>query len=386
MSRLRTLFVFGTRPEAIKLAPLVREFRRRRDVFRTRICVTAQHREMLDAVLRVFAIKPDHDLDIMRPGQTLFDVTGRALTRLEPVLETERPDVLLVQGDTTTAMVAALAAFYQRIPVAHVEAGLRTYDLQQPFPEELNRRLISPLAEFNFAPTPAAARNLFAERIPRAKVFVTGNPVIDALRQVTSRRASGVGRHPRPAARRMILVTAHRRENFGTPLENICRALRTLAETEPDLEIVYPVHPNPNVRVPVEQRLGAVPNIRLLPPLDYLPFADLMRQCYLILSDSGGIQEEAPALGKPVLVLRDKTERPEAIRAGTAKLVGTDPERILRAARRLLHSRAAYDRMARARNPFGDGRAAERTADFLEYRLGTRRTAPRPFTPSGGGD
>jgi UDP-N-acetylglucosamine 2-epimerase (non-hydrolysing) len=377
--RIRGLFVFGTRPEAIKLAPVIRELRRRPQTFTARICVTAQHRELLDQVLAVFRIRPHHDLNLMSEGQSLFDVTARTLDRLEPVLRRERPDVLLVQGDTTTALASALAAFYCRVPVAHVEAGLRTYDSTEPYPEELNRRLISPIATFNFAPTAAARSNLLAERIAPESVLVTGNTVIDALRTITKsveRRASGDERRTTHDARRMLLVTAHRRESFGEPLERICRALVEITRREPGIEVMYPVHPNPQVHEPVYRMLQGRDRIHLLPPLDYVPFIRLLKRSYLVLSDSGGIQEEAPALHKPVLVLRDKTERPEAVQAGTARLVGADFDRIVSNTRQLLHSPAAYRRMTRAPNPFGDGKASKRIADFLEFRYGKRRRLP----------
>jgi UDP-N-acetylglucosamine 2-epimerase (non-hydrolysing) len=380
---IRTLFIFGTRPEAIKLAPVIHEFRRRPRSFRVRICVTSQHRNLLDQALRVFRLNPHYDLDIMKEGQSLFDITTRSLCGIEPVLKQEKPDLLLVQGDTTTAFAAALAAFYLRAPVAHVEAGLRTHDLLRPYPEELNRRLISPIATFNFAPTATARRHLLSEGIPARSIFVSGNTVIDALLEIAARPAPSAIRHLSTTGRRLILVTAHRRESFGAPLESICQALRRIVDLVPDVEVVYPVHPNPRVQNPVLRRLSNVDRVHLLPPLDYLPFVHLLKQSYLILSDSGGIQEEAPALGKPVLVLRDKTERPEAVQAGTARLVGTDAGRIVRAVVELLHSRAAYQRMVRARNPFGDGKASERIADFLEYRYGRRLSAPRPFSTRG---
>lgn len=385
-AKLRILHVFGTRPEAIKLAPVINELRRRR-TFQVSVCVTAQHRGLLDQVLEFFRLQPDYDLNIMTEHQTLFQITTKTLTRLQPVLRRERPDVLFVQGDTTTAFASALAAFYEHIPVAHVEAGLRTYDLTQPYPEELNRRLIAPIARFNFAPTATARKHLLAERIPRASIFVTGNTVIDVLLQVTRQTApsGSLDRSVATLLRRLtpstklLLVTAHRRENFGAPLENICQALRSLVQQAPDVEIVYPVHPNPNVAGPVFSLLGRTERIHLLPALDYFAFAHLLKRCYLVLTDSGGLQEEAPALGKPVLVLREKTERPEAIRAGTARLVGTDPRRILRMALRLLTSPLAYQRMARAHNPFGDGQAARRIADFLQFTYGYCRHPPHEF-------
>jgi UDP-N-acetylglucosamine 2-epimerase (non-hydrolysing) len=379
VKRTRALFVFGTRPEAIKLAPVIQELRRRSESFSARICVTAQHRDMLDQVLSVFRLRPHYDLDIMRERQSLFAVTARTLRGLEPILAREQPDVLFVQGDTTTAFAAALAAFYRRVPVAHVEAGLRTYDLEQPYPEELNRRIISPIARFNFAPTLSAARNLRSERIPKESIFITGNTVIDALLHIARQPPPRFDFQLPTRNPKLILVTAHRRESFGAPLENICRALREIVRLCPDVAVVYPVHPNPSVREPVYRLLKSVDRIQLLPPIGYLPFVHLMKRSYLILSDSGGIQEEAPALGKPVLVLRDKTERPEAVRAGTARLVGTDPDQIVRVSLRLLRSRSEYVKMARAGNPFGDGRAAARIADFLEHNYGKRHQAPRPF-------
>jgi len=384
VDRLRTLLIFGTRPEAIKLAPVIRELKRR-PAFRVRTCVTAQHRQLLDQVLDVFGLRPDHDLNIMTQGQSLFNVTARTLERLDPVLRRERPDIVLVQGDTTTALAAALAAFYHRVPVAHVEAGLRTYDLDQPYPEELNRRLIAPIARFNFPPTRAAARNLLAERIPASSIFVTGNTVIDALLDIARNPQSAPctlhsALCPSPQSK-LILVTAHRRENFGTPLVHICQALLRITRRLPEVEIAYPVHPNPNVRRVARRYLASRPRIHLLPPLEYLPFVRLLRQSHLVLSDSGGIQEEAPAFGKPVLVLRSCTERPEALQAGTALLVGTSTERIVAETTRLIRSRLAYGRMARARNPFGDGHAARRIADYLEYRHAQRPRPPHEFRP-----
>ena len=365
--RMKVLLSFGTRPEAIKLAPLVKELKRRADRFETVVLVTAQHRAMLDQVLDVFDIRPDHDLDIMKPGQSLGDVTVRALLGVEKVLERERPDWVIVQGDTTSVFVSALAAYYRRIRVGHVEAGLRTADKFSPYPEEMNRRLASVLADLHFAPTPRARENLLRENVPPRSVHVTGNTVIDALlATLASPKPWRVPVLDRvPADRRIVLVTAHRRESFGAGFESICRALAALAERNPDIEIIYPVHLNPNVRGPVMRVLKRRPRVHLIEPIEYLPFAHLMERSYLILTDSGGIQEEAPAIGKPVLVMRDKTERPEAIEAGTAKLVGTDADRIVGEAERLLNSPRAYARMARAANPFGDGRAARRIAGIL---------------------
>jgi UDP-N-acetylglucosamine 2-epimerase (non-hydrolysing) len=361
------LFCFGTRPEAIKLAPVIRELARHPKEFQPAVLVTAQHRQMLDQVLRVFDIKPDHDLDVMRPGQSLADVTVGALRGVERVLRLARPDMVIVQGDTTSAFAAALAAFYERIPVGHVEAGLRTGDKYSPYPEEMNRRLVSSLADLHFAPTRAAKENLLSEGVSRSRIHVTGNTVVDALKAM--RRSKAVLRMPVldgiPKEHRVILVTAHRRESFGPGFERICRALRTIVERNPDVVVVYPVHLNPNVRKPAREILGRVLRVHLIEPLEYLPFVRLMERAYLILTDSGGIQEEAPALGKPVLVMRDVTERPEAVVAGTARLVGTETEVIVAATERLLHSAAAYRKMVRARNPFGDGRASSRIAAAL---------------------
>lgn len=387
MRRHTILFAFGTRPEAIKLAPVLLELRRHPAEFRPVVLVTAQHREILDHTLGLFDIKPDHDLNIMQTGQSLSDVAVRTLRGIEPVLEGERPDVVVVQGDTTSALASALAAFHQRIAVGHVEAGLRTSAKYAPYPEEMNRRLISSIADLHFAPTRWARDNLLHEGVSRRTIHVTGNTVIDALKFILS----GTGhdrvrdmtempgtsdRIPSSAVqspRRLILVTAHRRESFGPGLVRICRALKELARRNPDIEIVYPVHPNPEVRGPVHRLLGGKERIRLIEPLDYAAFARLLARSYLVLTDSGGIQEEAPALGKPVLVLRDKTERPEAIQAGTARLVGTDVNRIVSATERLLHSVSAYRKMARAANPFGDGRASVRIRAALSRFLSRAR-------------
>ncbi len=363
----KVLTVFGTRPEAIKLAPVLVELAKHQNEVVSKICVTAQHREMLDPFLKIFEIKPDYDLNIMRPNQSLFEVTTRALTGLKDVLETERPDIVLVQGDTTTAFAAALAAFYCKIPVGHVEAGLRTLDKYRPFPEEINRRLISHLADLHFAPTARAKENLLAEGIDISSIFVTGNTVIDALFMILDRTKpqdplQDLELDPN---KRLILVTAHRRENFGEGLVNICRALKKIVRQAPDVEIVYPVHLNPNVRSTAEKFLRGVKRVHLIEPLDYIAFVHLMKRAYLILTDSGGIQEEAPSLGKPVLVLRETTERPEAIEAGVAKLVGTKTENIVEATLQLLQDTQEYKKMASAQNPFGDGMAAKRIVHIL---------------------
>jgi UDP-N-acetylglucosamine 2-epimerase (non-hydrolysing) len=363
-SLMRVLSAFGTRPEAIKMAPVVRELQKYPERIENLVCVTAQHREMLDQVLDWFQIEPDYDLDLMQPDQGLGEFASRALVAVSNVLQEVRPDVVLVQGDTTTALVAALAAFYQQIPVGHVEAGLRTRDRYSPFPEEMNRRIADVLATFAFAPTERAAAALRAEQVPEENIFVTGNSVVDAL-LMTVQRPVSLELGFRLNDRRLILVTAHRRESFGAPLESLCQALRDLAERNADVEIVYPVHLNPNVRDPVGRILARQPRVHLLEPLRYEQFAHLMARSHLILTDSGGIQEEAPVLGKPTLVMRETTERPEAIEAGTARLVGTDRARIVAEAERLLHDQEAYRAMAQAGSPFGDGRAAERIVNIL---------------------
>jgi UDP-N-acetylglucosamine 2-epimerase (non-hydrolysing) len=365
------LFVFGTRPEAIKLCPLIRKLRARQD-FAVRICVTAQHRAMLDQVLDAFQVTPDFDLNIMRPNQTLSGLTARILEALEPVLASTAPDMVIVQGDTTTTLAAALAAFYHRIPAAHVEAGLRTGDPAHPFPEEMNRLLTGRLAELHFAPTPKAAAHLTAEGVPAARIHITGNTGIDAVLYVRDALASGALAVPAcpclETSRRLIVVTSHRRENFGPGFERAMRALARIA-ARPDVQLVYPVHRNPHVLGPAHELLGGHPNIHLVEPLPYVPFVDLLRRAYFLITDSGGIQEEAPSLGKPVLVMREKTERPEAVEAGTVKLVGTDEERIVAEATRLLDDPAAYTRMTRVHNPYGDGQASRRIAEILARRF-----------------
>jgi UDP-N-acetylglucosamine 2-epimerase (non-hydrolysing) len=365
---IKVMPVFGTRPEAIKLAPVIKELERRPDEFDLVITVTAQHRQMLDQVLRLFDITPDHDLDVMKPEQTVFEVTARVLLGLEPVLRQEMPDVVLVQGDTTTVMAAALAAFYLKIPVAHVEAGLRSYDKFQPFPEEINRRVVSHVGDWHFPPTPAARENLLREGIADERITVTGNTVIDAL--LATVNPNYVFDHPVLGAmdfkrRRVILATTHRRENWGQPLRDICHAIRALVEKHADVEVVYAVHLNPQVQRVVKAELADLPRVHLLEPLDYEPFVQLMSRAHFILTDSGGVQEEAPSLNKPVLVLRNVTERPEGAHAGTLKLVGTDREAIFREAERLLTDPVEYQRMASAPNPYGDGQASRRIADVL---------------------
>jgi len=361
VSRQKILFILGTRPEAIKLCPLILHLRGLGERYQVRVCVTAQHRQMLDHVLSAFGVVPDHDLDLMRPGQSLLGSTSRMLAALEPVLELERPGLIVVQGDTTTTLCGALASFYQQVPVAHVEAGLRTGDLRQPFPEELNRVLTTRMTRLHFAATSQAAQNLVREGVRPQQITVTGNTGIDALLHVQQGLEDGRYRSVDWAgnSRKLIVVTAHRRESFGAGFERICAALAAIAERE-DVQLVFPVHPNPNVQQPVKAYLASHPRIRLIAPLDYVPFVDLLRQSYLLLSDSGGIQEEAPSLGKPVLVLREKTERPEAVEGGTARLVGTDQKRMVAETNLLLDSPQEYMRMTRPGNPYGDGHASGR--------------------------
>lgn len=365
--------VLGTRPEAIKMAPVIRELRNRSDKFRTVVCTTGQHREMLSQMLGVFEIHPDYELNVMKPGQSLTEVTTSVMQGLDHLLRELRVDVVLVQGDTTTAFAAALEAFYHRIPVAHVEAGLRTKDKYNPFPEEINRRLVSPMADFHFAPTELARLNLLSEGFSNERILVTGNTVIDSLLYIHSQLGSGCipspDLHINVNGHRLVVVTAHRRENFGGPLHEICEAIGTLARSRDDVHIAYPVHLNPNVAEPVYRTLGGLRNVSLLAPLDYVSFVSLMARASILLTDSGGIQEEGPALGKPVLVMREVSERPEAIAAGSARLVGTEASRILHSVNELLDDPVAYNEMANRPNPFGDGTAAVRIVDFLEQDL-----------------
>ncbi len=349
------------------MAPVVQALRARPERFTARVCLTAQHRELLDQVIRVFDVPVDHDLNLMRPDQTIYDVTADVVTGMRTILEAERPDAMLVHGDTTTSFAAALAGYYAHVPVGHVEAGLRTYDKRRPFPEEINRQLADRICDFHYAPTVRAAENLRAERLPDAHILITGNTVIDALLDIAARdytfedpALEAVGQQ-----RRLLLVTAHRRESFGAPFESMCRAMRALADRYEDLDVVYPVHPNPNVQRVVRTVLADHPRIKLIEPLDYLPFVHLLKKATIVLTDSGGIQEEAPSLGKPVLVMRDVTERPEAVEAGTARLVGSEEARIVAEVARLLEDATAYAGMARAANPYGDGHAAPRIADHL---------------------
>tara|TARA_B110000008_G_scaffold193191_1_gene191884 strand:- start:2538 stop:3665 length:1128 start_codon:yes stop_codon:yes gene_type:complete len=362
---VKVLIVFGTRPEAIKMAPVVYALE---DKFDVSVCVTAQHREMLDQVLNLFDITPDYDLDIMKSGQDLFDITTQVLNDLRQVLIDDKPDVVLVHGDTTTAMASAVASFFLNIPVAHVEAGLRTYDLNSPFPEEFNRQVVTKIAKFHFAPTQKARQNLLAEKISDNQILVTGNTVIDALLFIVEKARlknfpnNILGEMPflklTKTPPQIILVTGHRRENFGKGFEGICEALRDIAKLNPNIKIIYPVHLNPNVLVPVRKILSNISNVYLVEPMEYLFFIKLMDISYLILTDSGGIQEEAPSLGKPVLVMRDSTERPEAIEAGTARLVGTDKEKIVETVNNLLEDKGEYKKMSKASNPYGDGLAS----------------------------
>ncbi|MGB9741606.1 MAG: non-hydrolyzing UDP-N-acetylglucosamine 2-epimerase [candidate division WOR-3 bacterium] len=372
--RYKILFSFGTRPEAIKLAPVIRELQRHPERFQVIIVVTAQHRELLDQVLDIFDIVPDYDLKVMAKNQSLSDVVVKILKRLEPVLTETRPDLVLVQGDASSAFASALAAFYQQIPIGHIEAGLRTYDKYSPFPEEINRRFISIIADIHFAPTDWARRNLVAEGVGKNKIYVSGNTVIDALQSILKRKRYPQGQFQNG---RMLLVTLHRRESFGPPLKGICKALLTIVRRHREVVVVLPVHPNPNVRKTVFSVLSREERVRLIAPLKYVEFIGLMSQAYLILTDSGGIQEEAPTLGKPVLVLREKTERPEAIRYGTALLVGTKPEKIVSATERLLKSDRLYQRLVRRSNVFGDGRAAVRIRKVLTRWLASVDTGHR---------
>ncbi|MBQ7786105.1 MAG: UDP-N-acetylglucosamine 2-epimerase (non-hydrolyzing) [Clostridia bacterium] len=359
----KVMLVFGTRPEAIKMCPLVNELKNRKEL-QTIVCVTGQHRQMLDMVLEAFNVKPDYDLSIMKQKQTLFDVTTNILERIKEVLEKERPDVVLVHGDTSTTFVTALACFYLQIPVGHVEAGLRTYNIYSPYPEEFNRQAVGIIAKYNFSPTEMSKDNLLKEGKDPASIYVTGNTAIDALKTTVRENYT----HPElewAADSRLIMLTAHRRENLGEPMNNMFRAIRRVMDEHPDVKAIYPIHMNPVVRQAADEELGGCDRVRIIEPLDVLDFHNFLARSYLILTDSGGIQEEAPSLGKPVLVMRDTTERPEGIAAGTLKLVGTDEEVIYNEFNRLLTDKAAYDAMSHASNPYGDGHACERIADIL---------------------
>ncbi len=377
MNRKKVLIVFGTRPEAIKMAPLVKEFQKYTDTFETKVCVTAQHREMLDQVLDLFEIVPNYDLDIMKPGQDLYDVTSNVLLGMKPVLTDFKPDVVFVHGDTSTTFAASLAAFYQQISVAHIEAGLRTGDIYSPWPEEANRQLTTQITAYHFAPTTTSRENLLKENVNSRSIQVTGNTVIDALflaldkikndtelEQQIIHQLSTIN-YQLENDKKIILVTGHRRENHGQGFINICTALKEIALSNPDIDIVYPVHLNPNVQKPVKELLSGIDNVYLIEPLQYEQFIYMMDRSYFIITDSGGVQEEAPSLGKPVLVMRDTTERPEALDAGTVKLVGTNTALIIKEAQLLINDKEAYERMSRASNPYGDGHACEKVIEFI---------------------
>lgn len=384
MDNKKIMLVFGTRPEAIKMAPLVKEFQKHTDKFQTIVCVTGQHRQMLDQVLEIFDIKPDYDLNIMKQGQDLYDVTARVLTGMRDVLKDAQPDVVLVHGDTTTSTAAALAAFYQQIPVGHVEAGLRTHNIYSPWPEEMNRQITGRIAEYDFAPTPLSRVNLIAEGVREDKITVTGNTVIDALYWVVDKikntpslnqdladelAKAGYDTGRLSNGKKLVLITGHRRENFGDGFISMCKSIKTLTEKYPEVDFVYPMHLNPNVRKPIHEVFGenleGLENMFFIEPLEYLSFVYLMEKSNIVLTDSGGIQEEAPGLGKPVLVMRDTTERPEALEAGTVKLVGTDYDMIVKEVSALLNDSAHYDAMSKAVNPYGDGKACERIVKAL---------------------
>lgn len=382
MKKLKVMTVFGTRPEAIKMAPLALELKKY-DEIESIVCVTAQHREMLDQVLEIFNIIPDYDLDIMKTRQTLIGITTRVLEGLDEVIKKEQPDIVLVHGDTSTSFVAALAAFYNQVKVGHVEAGLRTYDKYSPFPEEMNRQLTGRISDLNFSPTQQNRKNLLKENVPDDTIFITGNTVIDALK--TTVKSDYVFRDETLNSvdfnnNRVIIVTAHRRENLGKPLENICNALKEIVETYNDVELVYPVHLNPAVREVAFGILGDVPRVHLIDPLDVLELHNAMARSFMVMTDSGGIQEEAPALAKPVLVLRRETERPEAVEAGTVKIAGVEKEDIISLAKDLLDNKDSYDKMAHAANPYGDGEASRRTVEAILYAFGYRNDKPDNFT------
>lgn len=380
----KIMLVFGTRPEAIKMAPLVKELQKYKDKFETIVCVTGQHRQMLDQVLEIFDIKPDFDLNIMKQGQDLYDVTARVLTGMRDVLEEAKPDVILVHGDTTTSTAAALAAFYKQIPVGHVEAGLRTHNIYSPWPEEMNRQITGRIAQYNFAPTPLSRENLLKENVEDSKIIVTGNTVIDALYWVVNKmkndknldtelqkilKDAGYDVARLKDDKKLVLITGHRRENFGDGFISMCKAIKTLTQKYPDVDFIYPMHLNPNVRKPIHEvfgeNLAGLGNMFFIEPLEYLSFVYLMEKSNIVLTDSGGIQEEAPGLGKPVLVMRDTTERPEALTAGTVKLVGTDYDKIVNEVSMLLDDKSHYDAMSKAVNPYGDGKACERIIESL---------------------
>lgn len=380
MEKIKVITVFGTRPEAVKMAPLVKELGRRKEII-SKVCVTAQHREMLDQVLELFSITPDFDLDIMKEKQSLTGITTRVLKGLEELFEEEKPDIILVHGDTTTTFAASLAAFYQQIKVGHVEAGLRTFDKYFPFPEEMNRKLTGAIADLHFAPTKQSKENLLREGVNEDQIFITGNTVIDAMEYTVhdSYRFSTGLLNEIDFNKKVIMVTAHRRENWGEGIENICKALRKIADENEDVEIIYLVHLNPVVKDVVEKYLYGVRRVHLLPPLDTRETHNLMNKCYMVMTDSGGLQEEAPHLGKPVLVLRDVTERPEAVDAGTVKLVGTETEDIIKEAYEILKNQKVYDSMSKALNPYGDGKASKRIVDAILYNFGFNNERGKEF-------
>lgn len=384
--KYKILIVFGTRPEAIKMAPVVKVFQSDQENFETKVCVTAQHREMLDQVLDIFEIVPNYDLDIMKAGQDLNDISARVLLELRPVLKEFKPDVVLVHGDTTTSSMAALASFYEQIPVGHVEAGLRTHNIYSPFPEEINRQITGRITTYHFAPTELSKQNLLQENINEKYILVTGNTVIDALylvldkiknnSELKEKLKSQIAKFGYPnidslesGNRKMILITGHRRENFGDGFIQMCEAMKEIALNHPEFDLVYPVHLNPNVQKPVNEILSGISNVYLIKPLEYLPFIYLMEKSYLVLTDSGGIQEEAPSLGKPVLVMRDTTERPEAIEAGTVFLVGTNKAQIIKKVNQLIDNKEVYEKMSKAHNPYGDGKASQNIYLTLKYNL-----------------
>jgi UDP-N-acetylglucosamine 2-epimerase (non-hydrolysing) len=365
--RLKIITIMGTRPEVVKLAPVVHELERQKKFFQSKVILTGQHRKMVDQFLEIFRLKPDYDLNIMKKNQTLIDVSGRCLDRLSKVLIKERPDLILVEGDTTTAFIACLCAFYLKIPIGHVEAGLRTFDKMRPFPEEINRQMMTVLSQLHFAPTKLARQNLLNEQIDPKTIFLTGNPVIDALHYAAKKKVNII-----PAikkidfkAKKVILVTAHRRESFGLPFQQICQAIKQIARFE-DVEIIYPVHLNPNVQSPVKKFLSGLPNVHLIGPLDYASFVYILKNCYFVLSDSGGVQEEAPAFNKPILVMREVTERQEGVKAGVAKLVGMDTKNIVKNAENLLFSPKAYSMMSKKEHPYGDGKAAVKIVSAIK--------------------
>ncbi|MFA5779173.1 MAG: UDP-N-acetylglucosamine 2-epimerase (non-hydrolyzing) [Elusimicrobiota bacterium] len=383
----KILCIFGTRPEAIKMVPVIKQLKSENEKFKVKVCVTAQHRNLLDEVLDIFKVIPDYDLNIMTENQSLFQITSFVLKHLEPILKKEKPDMVLVHGDTTTTFAAALASYYLKIPVGHVEAGLRSYDKFNPYPEEINRRLTDAISDIYFCPTLTAKKALLKENINPKNIFISGNTVIDAIYMILEKKHG----FKNPVLKkifnsqlsilnsRLILVTAHRRENFGKPIENICNAIKKISREFPDCKIIYPVHPNPNVKIPVHKILGRLENVYLVPPLNYSDFANLIKISYLILTDSGGLQEEAPSLGKPVLVMRCVTERPEAVASRTVKLIGTDEKIIFKEVKKLLTDKNEYNKMAKSTNPYGDGFAAKRTVDFIKYYFGLSDKRPGEF-------